>query len=169
MAEIWAALTGETAQKAPLAVARLGGYFEHPLHVDVAAAFEQACDILGVGRRLEFGLAEAARALEQLNGLFRKADLLLAPATPCPAFPLGVTDWQVSGEILPIRLGIGKFTQCLTPTHVPVAVASVMGATSGLPVGVQLIAAAGREDRLLAGLAQLDRAGFRIAMNEVQP
>ena len=46
--------------------------------------------------------------------LHARADVLIAPATPCPAFPLGVADWDVAGTSLPIRLGIGMFTQALT-------------------------------------------------------
>ncbi|GBQ20075.1 amidase [Gluconacetobacter sacchari DSM 12717] len=103
-----------------------------------------------------------ALARDQIDALLSDVDILLAPAAPCPAFPLGSAELTVAGEVLPIRLGIGKFTQCLTLTHVPVAVAAVTGPETGLPVGVQIVAARGREDRLLAALATLDTAGFRI-------
>ena len=95
--------------------------------------------------------------------LHRQADVLIAPATPCPAFPLGTADWDVAGTILPIRLGIGMFTQALTLTGVPVLVISRRGAVSGLPVGVQLIGAPHTEAALFAAAARLEAAGFCIA------
>jgi AtzE family amidohydrolase len=99
---------------------------------------------------------------EELDGLFRTADILLAPATPCPAFPLGTDEWEVDGVVLPIRLGIGMFTQALTLTGVPIAVVSCLGNRSGLPVGVQVIGRAFEERSVLIAALKLERAGFHI-------
>ncbi|WP_417600076.1 AtzE family amidohydrolase [Pararhodobacter oceanensis] len=197
--------------------ARLGGWFEGPLHEDVASAVQDACAILGAKAELTFDLAEEARAAsfilttaeggrthlrrlsrcperygalvrhrltagamvpaawtlqaqrlrrmasDQLAELHTSADILIAPATPCPAFPLGVADWEVDGVTLPIRLGIGMFTQALTLTGVPIIVLSRLGAASGLPVGVQLIAAPHAEANLFGAALQLEEAGFRVA------
>lgn len=99
-------------------------------------------------------------ASDALAELHRDADVLIAPATPCPAFPLGTSDWDVEGVTLPIRLGIGMFTQPLTLTGVPILVLSRRGIASGLPVGVQLIAAPHAEATLFAAALQLEAAGF---------
>ena len=76
------------------------------------------------------------RATAEIASLLDRHPLLIAPATPCSAFPLGAETHEVAGRALAIRLDIGLFTQCLTLTGVPVLVAPRMGA-GGLPVGVQ--------------------------------
>lgn len=100
------------------------------------------------------------RVTDELSGLHREADVLLAPATPCPAFPLGTAEHEVAGEVLPIRLGIGMFTQPLTLTGVPIGVAVRRGARSGLPVGVQVIGRPFEEATVLVAMARLEQAGF---------
>lgn len=98
----------------------------------------------------------------QLAQAFDGVDALIAPATPCPAFPQGTVDWDVAGTTLPIRLGIGMFTQPLTLSGLPIAVMAMLGAQSGLPVGVQIIARAGAESTVLAAAQRLEEAGFTI-------
>ena len=99
---------------------------------------------------------------EELDALFRTVDILIAPATPCPAFPLGTDEWEVDGVVLPIRLGIGMFTQALTLTGVPIAVVSCLGERSGLPVGIQVIGRSFDERSVLAAALRLERAGFHV-------
>ncbi|RDC75396.1 AtzE family amidohydrolase [Rhodovulum sp. 12E13] len=100
------------------------------------------------------------RVTDELAALHRDADILIAPATPCPAFPLGAAEHEVAGETLPIRLGIGMFTQPLTLTGVPIGVAVRRGARSGLPVGVQVIGRPFEEEAVLAAMTRLEREGF---------
>ncbi|WP_299790545.1 AtzE family amidohydrolase [uncultured Marivita sp.] len=102
----------------------------------------------------------------ELADLHAQADILIAPATPCPAFPVGTDTHEVAGSALPIRLGIGMFTQALTLTGVPIIVLARRGELSGLPVGVQLIAAPHAEATLLASAAKLEAAGFHTAPEE---
>jgi len=102
------------------------------------------------------------RVTEELAALHREADILIAPATPCPAFPLGAGEHEVAGETLPIRLGIGMFTQPLTLTGVPIGVAVRRGTGSGLPVGVQVIGRPFEEAAVLAAMTRLEQAGFAI-------
>ena len=108
------------------------------------------------------GRAQALRrrVTDELAALHAGADILIAPATPCPAFPLGTADWEVAGHSLPIRLAIGMFTQALTLTGVPIGVAVRRGARSGLPVGVQIVARPFAEATVLAAMGRLERAGF---------
>ena len=96
---------------------------------------------------------------EELNALFARFDLLLAPATPCVAPMRGEESMTVTGQELPMRLGIGLYTHPLTPTGVPVGVAPKVAA-NGLSVGVQVIAPAWQEARVLRALRVLEARGF---------
>jgi Asp-tRNA(Asn)/Glu-tRNA(Gln) amidotransferase A subunit family amidase len=68
----------------------------------------------------------------------------------------------VQGQAMPMRLGVGLYTHPLTPTGVPVGVAP-RRAASGLSVGVQVVAPAWHEVRILRALATLEAAGFEAA------
>ena len=77
--------------------------------------------------------------------LFERYDIIIAPATPHPALPLGVDP--------SVRIHLGKYTQPISFIGLPVVVVPVM--TGGaLPLGVQLIAAPHREALLLRVAAQ---------------
>lgn len=117
------------------------------------------------------GRAQALRRMlcAQLAAALDGVDVLIAPATPCPAFPLGTDMHRVAGTDLPIRLGIGMFTQPLTPAGLPIAVVARRGAESGLPVGVQIIARAGAEASALAAAARLEGAGFTVPPAPPEP
>ena len=91
--------------------------------------------------------------------LFDAVDVVLAPATPCVAPPLGTDEMTVAGERVQTRTGLGLFVQPLTLTGFPIAVAPL--ATPGaLPVGVQVVAAPWREDLAMAAVDRLSKAGF---------
>lgn len=102
------------------------------------------------------------RLTASLAALHARAPLLLAPATPCPAFPLGTSELELDGIVLPIRLAIGLFTQPLTPTGVPIAVVVRAGRRTGLPVGIQIIGQPWREDQVLAAALRLETNGFSL-------
>ncbi len=77
-----------------------------------------------------------------------KADVILAPATPYPAFPIGQTWIELGDKRLPAAGHLGVYTQPLSFTGLPTVVAPV--ANSGpLPLGVQIVAAPWREDLAL--------------------
>lgn len=201
---------------AHLRAARLGGWFEAPLHPDVESAMAEAARVLGATEIRALPLAEEARAAafilttaeggqahlaglvahperfgplvrdrlragalvpavwvaraqklrrmlcEQLARALDGVDVLIAPATPCPAFAPGCAAWQVADTSLPIRLGIGMFTQPLTLAGLPIAVVARRGSGSGLPVGVQIVARAGSEASALAAAMRLEAAGFAV-------
>lgn len=102
------------------------------------------------------------RLSRQLADLLVQTDVLIAPATPFPAFPIGAETVTVEGQSLTTRLDVGRFTQALTLTGVPIAVVTKTGERSGLPVGVQIIGRAFREDQVLAAAGRLQAAGFRV-------
>lgn len=117
--------------------------------------------------------------------LFEDYDLLIAPATPVQATPIG-TEWiTVNDRELPCRPSMGLLTQPISCLGLPVCAAPLWparetrpGAGSGahdrsnhslgapaaaacshLPIGVQLIAAPWREDVCLAAARALELAG----------
>jgi amidase/aspartyl-tRNA(Asn)/glutamyl-tRNA(Gln) amidotransferase subunit A len=107
------------------------------------------------------------RAAETAARLFADWDVLLAPATPCAAPPIG-TEWIViDGRRVPARPNLGVLTQPLSAIGLPVCVAPLFGVTRGadahLPIGVQIIAAPWREDLSLRVARHLERQGVASA------
>jgi len=99
---------------------------------------------------------------DKVNALFQHWDLLLAPATPVPAQPIG-TEWlDIQGQRLPCRAAMGLLTQPISFAGCPVVTAPVWpDGSDGLPLGVQLIAAPWREDLALRAAQVL--ASFGVA------
>ena len=93
---------------------------------------------------------------------FRDVDVVLAPATPCTAPPIG-TEWlEVGGQRLPARASMGLLTQPVSCIGLPVATVPVWGcdpAAPDLPLGVQVIAGPWREDLCLRVARFLEAAG----------
>lgn len=87
-------------------------------------------------------------------------DLLLAPATPCAATPIGTERFDLNGRDLPLRPNMGLLTQPISCIGLPVCSVPVWGAHPTLPIGVQLIAAPWREDLALRAAAVLEAAGI---------
>ena len=98
----------------------------------------------------------------QAAASFADFDVLLAPATPCAAPALG-TEWlEIAGQRLPARASMGLLTQPVSCIGLPVCTVPVWGAQSGqpqLPIGVQIIAAPWREDRVLRVARALEAQG----------
>jgi aspartyl-tRNA(Asn)/glutamyl-tRNA(Gln) amidotransferase subunit A len=90
--------------------------------------------------------------------VFADLDVLIAPATPCPAIRIGQKTIALDGEQA-ARPNIGVFTQPISFVGLPVVAVPV--ATSGtLPIGVQLIGAPFCESKLLRAAWELERAGI---------
>lgn len=101
--------------------------------------------------------AYRARAL----ALFNEFDVLIAPATPYVAPPIGQEMIEVEGQMIPVRPNLGIYTQPISCIGLPVIAAPVAGVpTPGdMPIGVQLIAAPWAEDKLFRLAAHLERIG----------
>ncbi len=97
---------------------------------------------------------------DKVNALFQHWDLLLAPATPVPAQPIG-TEWlDIQGQRLPCRAAMGLLTQPISFAGCPVVTAPVWpDGSDGLPLGVQLIAAPWRDDLALRAAQVLASCG----------
>ncbi|MGM3190442.1 AtzE family amidohydrolase [Dickeya dadantii subsp. dieffenbachiae] len=91
--------------------------------------------------------------------LFADTDLLIAPATPCPATSIGQETMRINHTDLPIRASMGMLTQPISFVGLPV-VTVPLATASGLPIGVQLIAAPWREDVALRAAWRLEQLGI---------
>jgi AtzE family amidohydrolase len=110
--------------------------------------------------------AQRVRAAYRAAALkvFDEVDVILTPATPYVAPPIGQEMIEVDGERIPTRPNLGVFTQpisCigLPALVVPLADPAAAGAPGGLPIGVQLVAAPWKEQNLFRVAAALERAG----------
>jgi len=81
----------------------------------------------------------------QVMKLFETVDVILAPATPRPAQKIGQETFTIRGQEMPVRPNTGLLTQPISCIGLPVICAPV-GKVEGMPVGMQIIAAPGRED-----------------------
>lgn len=96
---------------------------------------------------------------QEMVEVFRKVDVLLAPATPCTAPKLGEKWLNLSGDPVPLRPNIGVFTQPISAIGLPVVAVPVWPKGSALPIGIQVIAPPWREDLALRVARHLERLG----------
>ena len=105
-------------------------------------------------------LTDLQTACRRIMAWWTDHDLLLTPALGEPPVPLG-TFAPTPGDVFTGYLRAGRFTPftgVANMTGQP-AIAVPFGATAdGLPLGVQLVAAYGREDLLLRVAAQVEAA-----------
>ncbi len=94
--------------------------------------------------------------------LFQSVDVLLAPATPCPAIRIGQPTIILDGVELPSRPNLGLYTQPLSFIGLPVVSAPVF-APGSLPVGVQIVGAPYNEAAVLRVAHYLEQMGLASA------
>jgi amidase/aspartyl-tRNA(Asn)/glutamyl-tRNA(Gln) amidotransferase subunit A len=98
---------------------------------------------------------------DRVNALFQHWDVLLAPATPVSATPIGAEWISIQGTQHPARPSIGLLTQPISFAGCPVVAAPMWPVgTDGLPIAVQIIAAPWREDLALRAGYALQHAGL---------
>src|SRR5476649_305561 len=93
----------------------------------------------------------------QVAELFKSVDAIIAPATPCVAPKLGQATFVLDGVELPVRANIGIHTQPISFIGLPVVAVPIP--LDPMPIGVQIVAAAWREDIALRVAYGLERAG----------
>jgi amidase/aspartyl-tRNA(Asn)/glutamyl-tRNA(Gln) amidotransferase subunit A len=102
----------------------------------------------------------------QVAASFATVDVVIAPATPCTAPPIG-TEWlDIAGQRLPARASMGLLTQPISCIGLPVVTVPLWGldpAAPQLPIGVQIVAAPWREDLALRVAHALEAAGVVAA------
>ncbi len=94
----------------------------------------------------------------QMVELFRHTDVILAPATPCPAIQIRQKTIRIGGVDVPSRPNIGIFTQPISFIGLPVITVPVH-LPGRLPIGVQLIGAPWQEPNLFRVAAHLESLG----------
>jgi len=99
---------------------------------------------------------------DRVMELFTRVDILLAPATPCAAPPIGQQSMVLDGVEMLVRPNIGIFTQPLSLIGLPIVAVPVQR-SGALPIGVQVVAAPGREDLVLRVAAELEALGVCTA------
>ncbi|GAA0780194.1 AtzE family amidohydrolase [Roseibium denhamense] len=92
-----------------------------------------------------------------MQGIFEHIDIILAPATPFPALETGTKTITVDGETMLARPNIGLFTQPISFIGLPAVSVPVWLDGATLPIGVQIIAPAWREDLALRVAHQLEQ------------
>lgn len=110
----------------------------------------------------------AAQAAE----LFRRFDVLLAPATPVRAPLLGQKTMKMGGKDLNVRANLGYFTQPISCIGLPVICAPVLGSSKeqgALPLGVQIIGAPWREDKCFEAARLLANTGATASRHPSSP
>lgn len=96
---------------------------------------------------------------ERVRAIFEDVEIILAPATPCRAPLSGQKLMSFEGTEVPVRANLGLYTQPISFIGLPVATVPVFTAGERLPIGVQIIAAAWREDLALRVAHQLEMRG----------
>ena len=104
--------------------------------------------------------AVAERFTAELMGALAEHDLLLAPATPMPAPRIDATTIMIEGQTLSARADLGLHTQPLSLAGVPILSVPLCPPEGAMPIGVQLIAAPGREALLFRTASALVAAGL---------
>ena len=99
---------------------------------------------------------------DQVRDIFQEVDVILAPATPCPAIRIGQPTIEVDGKEVPSRPNIGIFTQPLSFIGLPILSIPVFEPGS-LPLGVQVIGAPYQEASVLRVAWQLEQMGVSAA------
>jgi aspartyl-tRNA(Asn)/glutamyl-tRNA(Gln) amidotransferase subunit A len=124
-------------------------------------------DRLLAGALLPHGVAQAAQRYrtifrDEVRRAFQSFDILLAPASVCPAPGIGQSTMEMGGQQVSVRKNLGAFTQPISYIGLPVLAAPV-NRPGQLPIGVQIIAPAWREDLALAAGLKLQRLGVVAA------
>jgi len=91
--------------------------------------------------------------------LFNEVDAILAPATPTSAPEVNQQNFVLDGVELQVRPSMGLFTQPISFIGLPVVTVPVWP-DEGMPIGVQIITAPGREDVGLSIAHDLEQRGI---------
>ncbi len=145
-----------------------GGELHHDNLAVRAMDYDPAVrDRLMAGALLPKGVHEAARRYrtifrDEIRAVFQRYDVLLAPSSVCPAPPIGQATMEMEGIPVSVRKNLGAFTQPISYVGLPV-VAAPVNRPGQLPIGVQIIAPAWREDLAFAAALRLQRDGVVAA------
>ncbi len=98
------------------------------------------------------------RYRETVRTAFEEVDILIAPTTPFPPTKIGQSQIEIGGETLPVRGALGRFTAPFSFIGCPALSVPVPG-EGPFPLGVQLVAAPGKDGYLLRAASKLRDEG----------
>jgi len=94
----------------------------------------------------------------QFARLFEEADCVFTPATPITAPKIGQVTVEIRGTAEEVRTATTRFTRGMNALGLPAISIPCGFDRSGLPIGLQIIAAARQEDLLLHAAAAMEDA-----------
>ncbi len=94
----------------------------------------------------------------QFAKLFEEVDCIFTPTTPMPAPRIGQTMLEFKGASEEVRAAATRFTRGMNALGLPAISIPCGFSLSGMPIGLQMIAAARQEDRLLHAAAAMEDA-----------
>ena len=94
----------------------------------------------------------------QFVKLFDEVDCIFTPTTPMPAPKIGQTTLEIKGASEEVRAAATRLTRGMNALGLPAISIPCGFSRSGLPIGLQIIAAARQEDRLLHAAAAMEDA-----------
>jgi aspartyl-tRNA(Asn)/glutamyl-tRNA(Gln) amidotransferase subunit A len=94
----------------------------------------------------------------QFARLFEQVDCIFSPTTPIIAPTIGQTTVEIRGVTEEVRTAATRFTRVVNALGLPAISIPCGFSTSGLPIGLQIIAAARQEDLLLRIAAAMEDA-----------
>jgi Asp-tRNA(Asn)/Glu-tRNA(Gln) amidotransferase A subunit family amidase len=105
----------------------------------------------------EEALRTRDRVRTAIAALLRRQDVLALPTIPIPVPPLNVRRRRLAGAAIEVRPALLSLTSPWSVVGLP-ALSVPAGLVDGLPTGLQLVAAAGREDLLMTAARWLQQA-----------
>jgi Asp-tRNA(Asn)/Glu-tRNA(Gln) amidotransferase A subunit family amidase len=157
-----APLTDWNEAFAPLVLEEEGRLRGHLLrsHRDMLTHYELAS--LEAAASLDAHSVASARRqhkafVAKLDAFLRMYDVMVTPTTSVPAFPIGERPRTIAGRHVDMLWGAFPFTAAFNVAGTP-GVSLPCGFVRGLPVGMQLICAWGRDDLLLDVAEELEEA-----------
>jgi aspartyl-tRNA(Asn)/glutamyl-tRNA(Gln) amidotransferase subunit A len=94
----------------------------------------------------------------QFARLFEQVDCIFTPATPMTAPKIGQTTLEIRGASEEVRAAATRFTRGMNALGLPAISIPCGFSRRGLPIGLQIIAAARQEDLLLHAAAAMEDA-----------
>ena len=123
---------------------------------DVLALLDQGKAIPGI----DYIEAQRTRRRigRQFARLFEQVDCIFTPTTPITAPKIGQTTVKIRGVTEEVRAAATRFTRGMNALGLPAISIPCSVSRSGLPIGLQIIAAARQEDLLLHTAAAMEDA-----------
>ena len=99
--------------------------------------------------------------IREFSKLWSQVDCIFIPSTPTPAPKIGETTMQIGGVTGDVRLATTRLMRGINVLGIPALALPCGFSKSGLPIGLQILAAPRQEDKLLKiGAAMEDAMGF---------